>query len=153
MPTIISRTIIWKLNPPTKEQIMDYYRKDWPESKLQKVSMLSRGRIGLLVSMLNEDDDHTLLQAIETAKDILAESSFERLCRVDTLIKDLPWMNSILEGLELACFAALENSAQNNNMTSIKSWKHRVSLIESCRNDIEQGLLPKLVLGKLFLVL
>ncbi len=153
LETIQSRSIIWRINAPSKDLIINYYKGQFTDSSLQKSVSLSGGRMGLLNSMLNDDNDHTLLQAIETAKDILAENSFERLCRLDTLIKDLSWMNSIIEGLELACFAALEHSAKMNNVVSVKAWKSRVKNIEQARQELEQGLLPKLVLGKLFLML
>lgn len=151
LETIQSRAIVWRLVLPTNAQIKDYF-KDADERTLAKAIAIGESRIGLISALVAEDASHELLQAIETAKEILTESKFDRLLRVDLLSKDPPHMNLVLLALELTCKAALEHAA-SKQAHSVKQWHKRLGLISEAEQMLAKKVQAKLVLDWLFMKL
>jgi DNA polymerase III delta prime subunit len=151
LETIQSRTVVWRLVLPTADQIEAYYN-DVDKVRLRKAIAIGESRIGLISAILTNESNHELLQAIETAKEILAESKFERLLRVDLLSKDAPQTALVLEALELTCKAALEHAA-NKQAQSVKQWHKRLTLISEAMQMLAKKVQTKLVLDWLFMKL
>ena len=149
LETIQSRTTVWRLVPPTTEQIKDYFT-DADPAKLEKAIAIGESRIGLITALVSKDADHELLQAIDTAKEILAESKFNRLQKVDLLSKDSSQCSLVIEALELIGKAALEHAAVKNSQ-SVKQWHRRLVYITEARTHLEHKVQPKLVLDWLFM--
>lgn len=151
LETIISRTSVWRLNPPTKDQLHKYFEK-YNKKDIEKSLSIGGGRTGLISSLLEHSQKHPLLQSIEIAKEILPESSFNRLVRVNKLCEDTDQLNTLIEALELICKSALENAASKNS-SSVKQWHKRLKNVVEARDQLNANVQPKLVLSHLFIVL
>lgn len=151
LETIQSRTAVWRLTPPTTEQL-DTYFSDAPMALKAKAFAIGQGRVGLITAMLKHQDDHELLHTIDVAKEILAETHFKRLVRVDALAKDQKQVVLLIESLQLICKAALEHAAKNNNH-SVSQWHKRLSRVAQAEAELADNVQPKLVLDHLFMTI
>jgi len=149
LETVQSRTVVWRLTPPTKQQLIDYFA-DKPEAAKAKAIAIGQARVGLISALIDNDQNHELLHAIDIAKEVLGENHFERLIRVDALSKDAPQARLLLEALELICKAALESAASKNNHT-IKQWHKRLTLVTQAEERLVLNVQSKLVLSHLFM--
>jgi len=149
LDTVQSRTVVWRLTPPTKDQLNQYFA-DKPEVQRAKAIAIGGSRIGLISALLDDDQNHELLHAIDTAKEVLAENHFERMIRVDVLSKDQIQSKLLLEALELICKAALENAAAKNNHT-VKQWHKRLATVTQAEDWLADSVQSKLVLSYLFM--
>jgi DNA polymerase III delta prime subunit len=149
LDTIQSRTVVWRLNLPTKDQLNIYFASK-PDTQRAKAIAISESRIGLITALLDDDENHELLHAIDTAKELLGENHFERMIRVDALSKDAMQTALLLEALELVCKAALENAASKNNHT-VKQWHKRLGYVTQAEDWLAGKVQAKLVLSHLFM--
>ena len=151
LQTIQSRTVVWRLTPPTTAQLEQYFA-DYPPASLAKAIAISGHRVGLMTAILERQDDHELLLAIDTAKEILGETHFKRLVRVDALSKDVKQTNLLLEALVLICKAALEQAAAKQAQ-SVKQWHKRLERVNAAEAELADKVNPKLVLDHLFMTI
>jgi hypothetical protein len=149
LETIQSRSAIWRLVMPQIDQIKEYYKDN---REIDKLISICGNRIGLIGTIINSENSHPLLDAIELSKEILAESRFDRLTRVDALSKDHPQTKILLEALEITCKAALEYSVSKRS-DSAKQWNNRLKAVMKAQNLLRDNVLPKLVIARLFMVL
>lgn len=150
LETIVSRTSVWQLTPPTNAQVLELFAGN-DSAKLQRAIAIAGGRVGLVSALLNNSDtNHPLLLGIETAKEILQESRFERLCRVESLAKDQQATKSLLEALELTTKAGLEQSAKTGNTKAMPEWHRKLKRVLMARKYQSQSVQAKLLLSDLF---
>jgi DNA polymerase III subunit delta' len=149
LETVVSRTTCWSLTPPTTEQIDSAFNNSDPQKKARALA-ISSGRIGLTVAMLN-DEEHPLLQAIDTAKEILQESKFDRLCRVEVLSKNKQDIQDILEALTLTCKAVLEQAANQADNDKIAIWHAKLKDCMNAQVYFAQNVQAKLLLSNLLI--
>lgn len=149
LETIQSRAVVWQLTLPTKQQLNEYFAR-YSEAQRAKALAIGGSRVGLIVALLGDQQNHDLLHAIDTAKEILGENHFERMIRVDALSKDTVQIVLLLDALELVCKAALEHAASKNNST-VKQWHRRLKLITQAQDWLAENLQTKLVLSHLFM--
>lgn len=151
LETITSRCVVWQLILPTKKQIQEYFN-DYPSTKLDKAIAIAENRVGLISAILNKDQDHPLLKAIETAKEILTEAHFKRLTRVESMYKDTEQTLLILEATQLICKGALENTALKG-YEGVKQWQKRLRTATEAIELINANIQPKLVLSRTFVMI
>jgi DNA polymerase III delta prime subunit len=151
LDTIQSRTSVWRLTSPTKLQIQTYF-KQYPSQQVDKALAIAEARTGLIVALLDDEQNHDLLYSIEIAKEILQESHFNRLIRVDSLSKDSAQSKMLLDALSLICKAALDHAA-SKQLQSVKQWHRRLTLVTAAQQEIMDNVQTKLVLSHLFMVL
>ena len=149
--TIQSRTQLWLLPEPTEQQIYEFYTNT-PRVDLSKAVAIAGGRIGLLSAMLAEDSDNSLIGAIEDAKLVLRETTFDRLTRIDILSKKTIETSLLLEALLLISKAAMEGAAKANTRT-LTSWYKRLNYVMEAKMLLSQNVNSKLVLTQLFIKL
>lgn len=149
--TILSRVMIWNITNPTKQQIVDYYSNKYSNNEIKKAILLSDCRMGLLSAII-KNNNHPLLNFIDTSKELLLESKFDRMCRIDNMVKNPDQIYDLLDSLSLICLAATESSA-SGNISKIKPWFNRLKIISESQNELHYGISPKLILGKLFIML
>jgi DNA polymerase III delta prime subunit len=147
--TISSRTSIWKLVLPTPEQINDYY-KQFPDTLRQKAIAIGESRMGLIDSLITQQETHSLIQSIDIAKQILSENHFNRLARVDSYSKNSELTKELLDALRLVCNAGLKSAAKNNSK-SLQQWHRRLELVLQASEWIDTKVNSKLVLSYLFM--
>ena len=98
-------------------------------------------------------ESYFIEQRIEYAKELLVQTTFERLLKVDSLSKNSSFAVEVLDALTVICLATIENLANSNDLKKIKPWQERLKKIEHSRQLYEASVQPKLILGQLFLVL
>jgi len=151
LDTIQSRTSVWRLTAPTKPQIEAYF-KNYPSIQVTKALAIAEARVGLITALLADEQNHPLLYNIDIAKEILQESHFDRLIRVDALSKDATQVRLLLEALALVCKAALDHAALKQ-LQSVKQWHRRLTKVTQAQQEIADNVQAKLVLSHLFMVL
>lgn len=153
LDTILSRSAVWRLVLPTKTQIREYY-KNIESAKLNKAVAIANNKMGLINSLVTDEQDNEILENIDIAKEILSEKLFNRLIRVNLLSKDTEKSKSIVEALILVCRAALNNSPSSNiSSQSVKRWNNRLKICMKSENWLDSNIQTKLVLSYLFIML
>lgn len=152
LETIISRAVVWQFVSPSADQIKEYF-SSFSENSLNKAIAISGNRVGLIHALLNQENEHPLIQAIDLAKSILASNHFERLIMVDSLHKDTKQTLLVLEALGLVAKSAMELSASKNNTKQLQQWHKRLNVVTEASALIKSNVNSKLVLSRTFLVL
>lgn len=148
--TIYSRVQQIPVLPIPKEQALEYFSSDFEKAEVEKAFLMSSGTAGLMHALLNEET-HTLLGQINVAKQILRESTFNRLLRVDELGKQKEILPVFLHACKLICSAALHQTASKKDNRSLKQWHRRSELIQQAEAALPRSPNTKLLLTNLFL--
>lgn len=146
LPTIRSRAQSIELTPPATADLQSSLReKGVSEAELATILALSGGMPGLAFALANKDRDHPLVQAAQTARQLLQESSFEKLCRVEALSKDkLATQNVVLILMQMAHAALLTGK-------NTERWQKVLTTSYNAERAIKSGTQTKLVLTDLML--
>jgi DNA polymerase III subunit delta' len=152
LPTIVSRTQRINLKLPTLEALQVHFT-DYPVSEIERTYNLSGGLPGLMTALLEADETHPLVTAVETAKQWLRASTYERLLLVDGLSKQKDELESLFAGLERVSQAALVQAAHKQQLGALKRWRHILKLTTDTRRDYSRSAQPKLLLTGLMLEL
>lgn len=151
LETIKSRVIIWRYLPPNQETQKKYVQNINPDLDPTSLLALANGRMGLLSALVNTQEKHPLRINIDLVKEVLSETTNQRLLRVDRLSKDIEQAYDFLDALSLLCQAAAKLSIQNNAIYS--KWLYRLKESNESIKMIQANVQPKLVLTRLLLVL
>lgn len=152
LQTIRSRSVIWRFVRPSSQEIKAYYNKE-PSHIIDKAIIVTNGLPGLLSKVVFSKTDSKLLDSLDYAKELLSESPFERLCKVNILSKDPDWFKQVLNALLIICQATIYNVGQQNDIKKILPWQKRLQYVETSLENLDKNIQIKLVIGKLFLVL
>jgi replication-associated recombination protein RarA len=147
--TIYSRVQQVTVLPVTKDQARDYFKDSFGSDQLDKAFMMSGGLIGLLHALLR-NEDHSLVNEIKRAKEILAAPAYSRLIRVDELAKQKESLPSFLQACKLICTTALEQAAQKGTAQT-KRWHHSLDAVYQAEAALPRNPNTKLLLTDLFL--
>jgi len=151
--TIKSRVVLWHFKNPNSKEITSYFNHVEP-TKLKRAIIISGNKPGELTRIVNnESTEEDFFGPIEYAKELLVQTTFERLLKVDSLSKNSPFALEVLDALTVICLATIENLANSNDLKKIKPWQVRLKKIEQARQLYDVSVQPKLILGQLFLVL
>lgn len=155
LPTIHSRAQTITLTPPTKQQVVAYFTEQGATIEhVERLYDISGGHMGLLSSLIAEDTENSLIQAIEAAKQLLRKSTFERLALVDALSKQKDETVVLLTALKRMCRAALEQAAHKDERSATtKAWHSRLQAVLAAEEALGRNANLKLLLTDLFLAL
>lgn len=145
-PTIRSRCQVIVIKPLDKKEALSQFTDT--NGIFDKAFALSGGYAGLMSALL-DDKDHELITAVNTAKDILKSSAFERLTMIDPLIKAKTDLNQLFYALQRVLGAVMAQSKPDKLQKLIKASR---ALYEA-EQDYKQSANAKLLLGDLFLQL
>lgn len=153
LPTIHSRLqhiAVLPIDQATGAQALSTY----DTAAYSKAFHMSGGNIGLLIALLEDQATHPLLQGIQTARELLALSRYQRLTRVDKLIKDSTVPPShVLDGLYRLVNASYQQGIKTKSREEIQSTVQKLTQIEEAIADLDANVQAKLVLSRLFLEL
>lgn len=147
LPTIQSRTQTLHVLRPANADIHQYFSAKYDAPAIAKAYAMSGGLPGLMQSILDDAQDHPLVQAANEARTIVQAPTFERLALVDGLSKDRERCLEVLTVL------------QQMARVSMRSGKGTVAwerIMKACHQAIGELLAsgqPKLVLTNLMLSL
>jgi hypothetical protein len=149
LETIRSRAYIWRIVNPSKAEIKDYYKTE-DAAKLEQAILITAQKSRQLDDYLKDDSSST---NIELAKEILGEQKFDRLQRVNILIKDINLTVELIEAIIVICETAIHMAANQNNLQKIEPWKNRLNNCLIAIDQLEKSVQPKLVITRLFMML
>lgn len=150
LPTIASRVQSVELVSPTLNQLLqDVISVDNKEEIKQNYHM-SEGRMGLFFALQNSDNE-SHVSTLLLAKKLLTLSRYDRLCQVDSLIKQTDLSVSyLIECMRLIVSSALHISVMLNKLAEINLSIARLNIIESAIDDLSNGVQSKVVLSRVF---
>jgi DNA polymerase III subunit delta' len=146
LPTILSRTQVLSLYPPTEVAIKKYFIDQNKEgSAITQAFFLSGGLPGLMSALLS-NADHPMLKSIAIAKELLQKTPFERLAAVEQLAKQKNEAIAVIEALIIVAQAMLAQSANKAETAKIKQWHRILKVADQARVGLLQSGNTKLVL-------
>jgi DNA polymerase III gamma/tau subunit len=88
LPTVVSRVQELPVTIPAAAELQAYLSKKYQTpTEIARAVTMSSGLPGLALALLDQANEHPMLQAAETARKLLAASRFERLMLIDSLSK------------------------------------------------------------------
>lgn len=149
LPTIASRCQKITINPVSQSYAVDTLSSDFDEKLVDAAWRLSNGRAGLLVSLLRQDNEHELKQAITEAKSYIHKSFYQRLLFNEELAKNKGQLNNFIEGLARVLSALHQSMIINGDKSQSQKILKSRQLVDKMREALENNGSPKLILLKL----
>lgn len=140
LPTIQSRLQQVEITKPSREALIAAL----PGSNPQLLA-LSDGLPGLAFALAQNDERHPLVEAAQTARQLLQQSSFEKLCQVEALSKNREASRNLVYILMQMAHAALLTGKGSSR------WQKILQATYDADSALNRGTQPKLVLTKLML--
>jgi DNA polymerase-3 subunit delta' len=146
LPTIRSRVQTIEVNKPaTNELQAALTAHGLAVSRLQQVLALSGGLPGLAHALADDDQEHPLVSAAQIARRLLQQSTFEKLCQVDSLAKNRETSRNVVQILMQMAHAALLSGKGGSR------WQRVQQAAYDAQVALARGTQPKLVLTDLML--
>lgn len=152
LPTILSRVQTIAVHTPAEADVATLMTTSGKDATVQRQAyFLSGGLPGLLCALLAGDETHPLLASVDQAKQLLQQSTFERLACVDGLSKQKEAAHGVVSALERIAEAMLSQAAAKGEASRIKQWHRIRKQALEAREGLEQSANAKLTLSNLFL--
>lgn len=146
LPTVVSRTTQITIKTPSKDAASEFFSIAGDE--FERAFVLSDGRIGLLKALLTDVSEHVLRKAIDDAKVLLQQSSYERLLSVNQLVTDKDALSRLLAALKQTAVAAMKRAQHEKD---VMRWYRVLSQSHRAEQLLESSANSKLVLTELML--
>lgn len=146
LPTIKSRAQSIRVHVPDERELTEYFVDQGFSQKQIKQALTITGGLPELTSDVLADTDHIYLLASAKAKDILKQSSYERLTSLDELTKDPVLLDNTLNILTKIAEYSLNHSAQYP-----ERWQKILESVDKTKQDLNRNAQPKLALSSLML--
>jgi len=144
LPTIRSRLQIVTLVAPSSDEL----RARLPAPIADTVMAISGGLPGLAFALAADDQNHPLVQAATSARELLAGTAYTRLAQVDVLAKNKEQAANILYILMQMAHTALLRGGQG-----VQRWRQVLQAAHEAEIALKNGGQTKLVLTQLMLSL
>lgn len=151
LPTIASRAPEIKVTPVLQTDAKRYFSGKFSEQEIARAYLLSEGNVGLLYSLLDENLSHPLAEAITTAKELIAKTTFARLIKIEDLVKEKQQLPYILMGYYKVLHAALTQAAQKNQTGEMFRLKEALKIVRQAQAGLAKNASTKLLLTHLFI--
>jgi hypothetical protein len=147
LPTIRSRAQAIALKRPGRDAIEAHFRaRNFAEPAIKQAYAISGGLPGLMSALL-EQTEHPLLLATERARQLLSQSTYERLLTVDDLAKQRPLALDIAFILQQMAHLSLQTATG----AAANKWQAVLTASYQAADALEHSAQPKLALTKLML--
>ena len=153
LPTLHSRMQSVNIMPLDLEYAVKTLESKFNKKVITQNYYMSGGLAGLLAALLSREEHHPLVLAINEARNIIKMSRFQRLSRVDALLKNKELSPGLLlDGLYRLVDAGYKQSLNVAPKTSkeLKTYASRLNLIEQSIHDLQDNVQAKLVFSRLF---
>lgn len=150
-PTIYSRVQRVSVRPIHYDQAIAFAGTHNKADQAERAYALSMGDAGLFIALLHDDDTHPLSRAIQEAKSLLMASMYERLTRIDALIKDKEAVAHMLIAVKRIASAALKTAIEKQDLKLEKRWLATLNTVYECEKYAYTNANNKLLLTDLFL--
>jgi len=149
LPTVRSRTQVIDVMTPDRQELESYFTtQGFDLSAVSRLRALSGGLPGLMSSLL-QDDEHPLRAATDMARQLLSQSSYERLLLVDELAKQRPLLADTLFILQQMAQVSLRTATG----PAARKWQKVLEAAYEASEKLGQSGQPKLILTNLMLAL
>lgn len=154
LATVRSRMTRFVLQKPDPEAVITHFQQlGYSNEPIRQALLMSGGLPGLMTALLTEDMAHPLMQAANSAREIIQKPVFERLLLVDPLSKQRELAMDVLIILGQMAHVALHSPATTISATAATRW-HRILKNSYEATELLLGSAqPKLVLTDLMLSL
>lgn len=147
LPTILSRVQLLRLRKPDKASLTEHFISQGSNNQsVERAYTMSGGLPGLMAAVL-ADTEHPLLQATQTAREILSKSAYERLLMVDALAKDKQQVVQLAYILQQMAHVSLQSATG----TAASRWQSILAAAYETNEAIESSAQLKLTLTNLML--
>lgn len=149
LPTITSRVQLIQVTAPASAELENYFAgQGHDKTAIARASQISAGLPGLMHAMLEPAQEHPLLAATELVRDLLRQSTFERLLQVDTLAKQPETFQHVLTVLQRMAEVALQKPA---TAPTASKWQGVLTAAYDANEALAKGATPRLVATNLML--
>jgi DNA polymerase-3 subunit delta' len=146
LPTIRSRTSSLTVQRPASTLLTKHFADaGFDATKIRQAELMSGGLPGLMTAMLSDSQDHPLIQAAATAREIIQKTTFERLAMVDSLSKQREYCLDILAILQQMAHISMVGGKYT------PTWQRVLTTSYAASEKLRQNAQPKLVLMDLML--
>lgn len=148
LPTIRSRSPRLLITKPDYAALQAYFAKKYTgDHNVRQALLVSGGLPGLTDALLSQSSEHPLLPATELARQLLAQSTYERLAKVDELARDRTLcLNTLYILQQMAHLSLLSAKA-----AAAKRWLNILEASYQAQSSLLDNVQPKLVLTHLML--
>jgi DNA polymerase III subunit delta' len=151
LPTILSRTQVIQLPPPSEAAVREYFAKTGHDTAaITQSFFLSGGLPGLMAALL-ANEAHPLLKSVTTAKVLLSKTTFERLAAVETLSKQKDEAVAVIEALGHIAQTMLDQAAKQGETAKVKQWHRILKLAAAAQAGLANNGNTKLILSNTML--
>ena len=148
LPTIRSRAPAVAVKPPGRERLEAFFAADHDATAITRAFAVSGGLPGLMQALLDETD-HPLLLATEKARQLLGQTTYERLLSVDELSKQRQLAQDVTFILQQMAHVSLQTAPPDK----ARRWQTVLSASYDAAQALAGNAQPKLVLTDLMLSL
>lgn len=150
LATIRSRVQTIEVLPLSLESLRAALGKEHETKTIEQAYYISDGRAGLALALIDDNQEHELLAAINEAKSLLKASRYERLALINQL-NEPSKVNFLLEGLLCITKSGLKLATNRGDTGRSKTYLNLVTAIDNAQRQIAKNVSAKLVLTNLFL--
>lgn len=151
-PTVLSRTQKIKVSKPSIDEVTEFYtEKGYDVELIRKNYIFSNGAIGLISSLLGENEGTDYNELIASSKHILSSNLMDKLIAVDELAKDKDNLKYRIYCLKQIAKTALYQAIAKKQDKMINYWLNALSQIQVSEDELAKGANSKLMLTNLFL--
>jgi DNA polymerase-3 subunit delta' len=147
LPTILSRVQTLAITRPAGTEVQAYFGQTHDAPMVARAYAMSGGLPGLMHAILNDSEDHPLVQAATDARSLVQATTFERLAMIDKLIKDKQYCLQVLAVLQQMARISL----RGGKGTAV--WQRILTGCHQATGELLKNGQPKLVLTNLMLSL
>jgi DNA polymerase-3 subunit delta' len=148
LPTIISRCQVLTIQKPSSQQLTEALTTaGYEASAITLAVRISDGWPSLALAMLNPEAEHPYAAATQKARELLQQTTFERLSEVDALAKKREQCSNICYILQQMAHVALQAASES----SIDRWQRVLTASYNCQEALAARVNVKLAMTQLML--
>ena len=151
LQTIASRCQAIEILPVSLHQAIEYFEESNSREIIEKAWRLSGGNVGLMVSLINENESHPLKKAVDEAKTFLKKTRYQRLLMLEELAKDKSQLILFLDALERVVISAHRINVESDKITLSKKLLTVRQMIIEARVALETNVNPKITVTRMAL--
>ncbi len=152
LPTVLSRAQRVDVQVPLEAQVKErFLTKGFNSTKITQAYAMSGGLPGLMEALLENDDSHPLVAAVEQAKQLLGATAFERLAQIDGIIKQKQQQAVVWAMIRIAQAAIAGAAGRPSGDAAIKRWSAVLEAALTADRQLAGSAQAKLVMTNLFL--
>lgn len=146
--TVSSRAVSIELLPPTKEQLLKHFvDKGFGNKQVERAILLGSNRPEIITDIL-EKKESEFEKSVSEAKDILSNSEFDRMVKINEMAKDKQVSSEIIDSLILIARSAMKTATKPEQA---KRWHKILKNADKAKQRAAKNGNTKIILTDLFL--